>query len=273
MSLFGSNPLRDFKKELLTRDRDYIAEQRDLVKKQGAAIAAARRKQLEQAKAITAVMGNMSYPIPPPYQRPVNTQFLSALMEQRFPQDEPLKFSFRTEPIVAHRLWTAVRFDTRHGTEKRLSPVTSAGGPCIHYPTFKRMEAFCSRQHHEAPDPQCYCGVWALKEEYVAEAVGYEYAVWGEVYLWGRVLEGTKGYRAQYAYPKHLKCADPKLAAELRSLYGVPVEVGERLKLKRKMVDVTTLGGTTTRIAAGPMQTTHPNSWLSGTANINITYK
>lgn len=78
-----------------------------------------------------------------------------------------------------------------------------------------------------APVLGCSCGYYAYKI-----AVGPQHTpleVHGEVKLWGRIIEHEDGYRAQFAYPSRLRCADPRLAARLRFLYGVPCEVDAQL--------------------------------------------
>jgi hypothetical protein len=62
---------------------------------------------------------------------------------------------------------------------------------------------------HEAPHAECGCGYWAFSErDKLNEALP---AIWvwgsrpslvtGEVLLWGRIIEHTHGYRAQFARP------------------------------------------------------------------------
>lgn len=137
-------------------------------------------------------------------------------------KESPLPLVFHTEPIVGWRVWSLRPYVTRdRRTEHRLVPVTNAGGR-THYAPYKRTEAVCSRAYHDAPHRFCACGIWAMKSEDQLPTV-YQHSVYGEVYLWGRVLEGKNGYRAQYAYPKRL-WADDDAIEELRMLYGVPVE-------------------------------------------------
>jgi hypothetical protein len=75
-----------------------------------------------------------------------------------------------------------------------------------------RFEASCSR--HKLPDLRCECGIYAVRERAQAE----EWATWarsvlpnpivmGRVSLWGKVLQFSKGFRAQYAYPYELEVA------------------------------------------------------------------
>jgi hypothetical protein len=58
---------------------------------------------------------------------------------------------------------------------------------------------------------------------------GFRFTVAGEVLLWGKVIRGELGYRAQYAYPKRLcvvlRSAERRnKAIEALGIYGVPVE-------------------------------------------------
>jgi hypothetical protein len=70
-----------------------------------------------------------------------------------------------------------------------------------------------------------------LREKAAAEALIRELPVRGRpvaigrVSLWGRVVENTNGWRAQFAYPYDLLVygADEQLAADLRRRYGVDV--------------------------------------------------
>lgn len=132
-----------------------------------------------------------------------------------------LELTFGVEAIVAWRAWEVVDFVFRGGaTEKRLAPYTA------HMPwePMERMEAICtSGGHHEAPWQTCSCGIWAVRDRETAEGVGPE--VIGSVYLWGRVLEFEKGYRAQYAYPKELVAPDQETADDLARTYGIPTSV------------------------------------------------
>ena len=88
-------------------------------------------------------------------------------------------------------------------------------------------------RRHEAPDPRCRCGAYGLKElDWVEEPLLHvlagalkKYADWftprrsrhleerwfvvGSVLLWGTVVEGRYGYRAQHAYPEQLWLLPP----------------------------------------------------------------
>ena len=61
---------------------------------------------------------------------------------------------------------------------------------------------------------------------YDAEHGGLFHVV-GSVKLWGKIVEGSQGWRAQKAYPERLWVPYEAwhLAPSLRDLYGVPVEL------------------------------------------------
>jgi hypothetical protein len=57
---------------------------------------------------------------------------------------------------------------------------------------------------HEAPHEDCTCGVYSAKSLDHLRTFGYmQYGIYGEVWLWGTVVEHEAGWRAQYAYPKN----------------------------------------------------------------------
>jgi len=112
-------------------------------------------------------------------------------------------------PIVGYRAWRQL--------EGPL--LTSLNVGCETWPPGEPMTARCVRispeilgiaplPEHQAPDEHCGCGIYALK----TPAINHLYRtdpwpsplVYGEVYLWGKVVEHEHGWRAQYAYPKSL---------------------------------------------------------------------
>jgi hypothetical protein len=55
----------------------------------------------------------------------------------------------------------------------------------------------------ELPSLKCTCGVYAAKSREHLNRCGYsKFAVRGEVFMWGRVVEHQRGWRAEFAYPK-----------------------------------------------------------------------
>lgn len=146
------------------------------------------------------------------------------------------------EPVTAWRAWCV----ERRPEGLRLRSVIRA--TCVWAPRVA-LEATCVNWgQHEEPSPfeSCHCGVHALFDAkgvrpylYSQEtSEGDVWRVFGRVKLWGRTINGTRGVRAQYAYPYSLALPsrafgfDPlrmadreEIARELREAYGVPVVV------------------------------------------------
>ena len=154
-------------------------------------------------------------------------------------------------PVVAWRAWAI-----KGG---RLCSVTAG----TTWPTRERMEAICHscsyyyvpgpgstgvlKKHTEsAPVEECQCGIYAAVSELHARGVARAHfaSCVGRVALWGKVIEGERGWRAEFAYPLELVLvrnrmmkaglsAPPALwsrqAVDLLSMtYGVPVTVEGR---------------------------------------------
>lgn len=76
----------------------------------------------------------------------------------------------------------------------------------------------------ELPNFKCTCGVYAAKTLERLRGCGYSrFGVYGEVYLWGTVVEHERGWRAQFAYPKSLFLAADTIPFSL-------AEINARLK-------------------------------------------
>jgi hypothetical protein len=144
------------------------------------------------------------------------------------------------DPIVGWRYWRMDR--TGH-------LLASLGGSGRGWKAGRPKKASCASQRnpndfrfehvsgimtasHESPEERCRCGIYAartLEELRSQMLLGLGIAVVGEVLLWGKVIPGSRGYRAQYAYPKHLYVMARGLRREGRMMealriYGTPVE-------------------------------------------------
>ena len=74
---------------------------------------------------------------------------------------------------------------------------------------------------HDCPSETCSCGIYAGTDMTVC----LEGDVFGKVKMWGKVIPGEKGWRAQYAYPSELH-VPARLANHPALLaYGVPIVV------------------------------------------------
>jgi hypothetical protein len=94
-------------------------------------------------------------------------------------------------PVVGYRVW---QWDN--------SGLKSLNG--THWLPGKIFVAECRIQGHEVPQLGCKCGIYAAKTVAHLRREGYDRkGIYGEVYLWGTVVEHQQGWRAQFAYPKN----------------------------------------------------------------------
>lgn len=148
----------------------------------------------------------------------------------------------RTKLVIGYRSWNVRVLAT--GKVELYSLNTGGQGQPIIWPYAAPIRAYCSRMtRHDTQAPQafCSCGIYAWQ---TLQGI-YEYStrgghrVYGQVGLWGRIVETENGYRAEYAYPLALtvKALRPMpgfpikrwvdLAKKLSEDYEVPVRVQE----------------------------------------------
>lgn len=146
------------------------------------------------------------------------------------------------DPIIAYRAWRVSKGGLIHGLAQRAP-----------WPPYAPMEARCSggisplASHYEPnernphldaadeyiPPPalRCTCGIYAFKTLPDVAIIREEYRgqpfVWGEVKLWGRVIECHLGYRAEFAYPGELSASQRYVVDYVAKRYGVPVRLLE----------------------------------------------
>jgi hypothetical protein len=129
-------------------------------------------------------------------------------------------------PIAAYRVW---QWDTT-GLKSLCGEPWHPGQPlaarCRVYSAgtiVARAEA--AHDAHDAPQADCTCGVYASKSLEHLRTTGYaRYGIHGEVYLWGKVVEHERGWRAQLAYPRNLFLSPDALPVTL-------AEIQSRLKM------------------------------------------
>lgn len=109
------------------------------------------------------------------------------------------------------------------------------GGYYWHPRKFARAE--CSRCGDDLPGENCSCGFYSAKSfEHLMTMHYHQYdlstgngnvMVLGKLANWGKVIEGTQGWRSEKAYPVKLwvPFEASHLAAPLKEVYGVPVEL------------------------------------------------
>ena len=115
---------------------------------------------------------------------------------------------------------------------------------CEQYSTIGTLVLRKDHSEQQAPHLTCMCGIYAYKEKprllrEIRNINSGLRLVYGEINLWGKVIEHEDGYRAQFGYPKRLWCtpAIEPLAGWIGYVYGVPCEVmpsedGEEIKIK-----------------------------------------
>jgi hypothetical protein len=109
-------------------------------------------------------------------------------------------------PIVGYRGWTWDTMGLKSLCGERWRPNQSLAARCrasaVVGTIASRVEGHDS---HEAPQAKCTCGVHAAKSLEHLRKNGYDRCgIYGEVCLWGTVVEHELGWRAQLAYPKNL---------------------------------------------------------------------
>lgn len=130
------------------------------------------------------------------------------------------------EPLLGWRVWHVRGNGDGYGLASWSRDAT--------WPARERMEARCRRllsQAHHAPRLGHRCGIYAVRTRELARALLDELpplpgaVALGRVSLWGRVIENTLGWRAQYAYPYELELigAPDGMATALRDRYAVDV--------------------------------------------------
>lgn len=114
-----------------------------------------------------------------------------------------------TEPIVGWRAW-----NVRYGVDGPvLLPAGSGSDP---WPVRRPLEARCtvprvltgSHVRHQAPDPECRCGIYAGSSTAVITRERWAWpppTVVGRVALWGRTIAHERGWRSRFAYPDRLR--------------------------------------------------------------------
>jgi hypothetical protein len=134
------------------------------------------------------------------------------------------------EPIIGWRMWRVLDW---RAPSPHLGSMTYMGGN--HWPSGRApasetgvpaLSGTCGYHAHKTKEQVHLAFGYTLTE--VHRRTGLVYA-WGEVYLWGKVVEHENGYRAQFAYPKRLWVTKPAIVgmevpdypSMLRRLYGV----------------------------------------------------
>jgi len=109
-------------------------------------------------------------------------------------------------PIIGYRVWKWEKTGLKSLCGERWKPSQLLAARCrasaVVGTIACRVEGHDS---HDAPQAKCTCGVYAAKGLEHLRKNGYDRCgIYGEVCLWGTVVEHERGWRAQLAYPKNL---------------------------------------------------------------------
>jgi hypothetical protein len=89
-------------------------------------------------------------------------------------------------------------------------------------------QAVCYKgKRHPVPFMNCTCGFYATKTLTALQENGYHLdGAFGTVSYWGKMIDFTDGFRAQFAYPREIWVPYSKLHwVQALSIYGVPVRL------------------------------------------------
>jgi hypothetical protein len=149
------------------------------------------------------------------------------------------------QAVEGWRAWAVSSTPPRYGGVPVLRSVSYAEH---FWPPRSPMQAVCNRRKHNdaevIPVEGCSCGFYSAKtlnhllkmryHRYDADASGFFHVV-GQVANWGKVIEGTQGWRAAISYPVKLLVPFEawRLVEALEDAYGVPVELSNTLALNQ----------------------------------------
>jgi hypothetical protein len=154
--------------------------------------------------------------------------------------------SFRAPDIIGTvegwRAWGVPANTPRYAVPKLYSVTWTQ----FYWSPRQLAQAVCDKCGDNVPGEHCTCGFYSAKtfahlqsmsyHQYDAEAGGMFHVV-GQVANWGKVVEGSQGWRSQKSYPAALYVPFEAhyLAARLGDTYGVPVRLKNILVPGRKM--------------------------------------
>jgi hypothetical protein len=116
------------------------------------------------------------------------------------------------EPFTAYRAWNWIAEGVTSLNGVLWTPKVAFEATCHYAADLCSMRAaaigsvaaeFWRSKSHQVPDPGCTCGMYAgINMQHMIDINYIQRGIHGEVSLWGRLERNTKGWRAQYAYPK-----------------------------------------------------------------------
>ncbi len=145
--------------------------------------------------------------------------------------------------VEGWRAWVVQAEAPAFGVAPRLESATYN----YYWAPRQKARAHCEKCGADVPGESCSCGFYSAKTLEHLRTMGYHtydpaygsICVVGRLANWGKVIEGTQGWRAEYAYPVTLYVPFEgwRLAKPLAKAYGCDVELLNLLDRSKKPGD------------------------------------
>jgi hypothetical protein len=136
------------------------------------------------------------------------------------------------EPMLAWRTWLL----------RKECVLGSTSLTQIKWPSGRVLQAKCADDRpHKAPDENCRCGIYALTYpqqpwSYAAEFSTERWTTLAIVALWGKIIEGPQGWKAEFCYPKLFILCPSTGVPELRYPSPYPEDPLQRRLIGREIL-------------------------------------
>lgn len=174
----------------------------------------------------------------------MHSSYLEAA-RQAHDEDRGSPDRFSQEVVLAWRNW---KVDTKILEKGHIWMHSLFNKECFWF-GYTPLTAYCkyapknTRDNHKSPRLHCECGIYGHKEiepayNYARTTVKQCSVVFGQVSLWGRMIECEKGWKAEYAYPysfivpKYDNDSEVEVANALSKQFAVDVEI-KKLETKQ----------------------------------------
>lgn len=143
--------------------------------------------------------------------------------------DDEFKAPDLVGTVEGWRAWRVDREPPAYGTAPKLHSATFS----YYWAPRVLARAECEKCGPDIPGETCTCGFYSAKSLDHLRSMGYHaydaesghICVVGQLACWGKVIEGSQGWRAEKAYPVRLFVPFEgwRLGPALKKAYGVPV--------------------------------------------------
>jgi len=163
-------------------------------------------------------------------------QFTGGFDPKKIVADPNFKPVDPTNAKLGWRAWAVDRELPPYGNPPKLCSVTHS----YFWAPKQKAEAECGYEddHNGVPGQDCGCGFYSAKNLRHLMNMGYhqyndidtskQFKVVGQVACWGKVIEGTQGWRSQFCYPTYLMVpfeVGAEFGRALKDAYGAKVRL------------------------------------------------